>query len=463
VSSGIPLTVNHAVDQGMAAAAVPPPPSLRSRTLGLLVGARPLAALFQAMSTQVIVIGINILTGVLTARALGPDGRGAFAAITTWPQLLATLATAGLNSAVIFRMRKAPEKSGAVAAAALLLSGTMSIVAIGVGVLLMPIWMARYPPAIVTFSQLCLASVVINSSQMMIKQGFAGAGRFGQFNLSQLLPQLLYLIGLVALIALGAMTVQTAVLALLGGGAVAFLVTLVPFVRQVRPRLRPGFSELKPVVSYSARAMLMDAVFVVATYADRIVLIPLLPIRELGLYAVAFSFSRVIQLSQPAITSVVFSHMAKAKEADSRVLHDRALRMLLVGLVVGCAVLWFAGAPLLRLAYGAEFTAANTIFRLLVIEASLGALSQVTAQLYLSHNRPGFVSTIQVCVLGATLAALLLLVPAYGAKGAAIALLAAGTVRWLCLLGGVSWVLGQRLPGLLLTRADLNYVIGKIR
>jgi len=29
--------------------------------------------------------------------------------------------------------------------------------------------------------------VVINSSQMMIKQGFAGAGRFGQFNLSQLL------------------------------------------------------------------------------------------------------------------------------------------------------------------------------------------------------------------------------------------------------------------------------------
>jgi len=80
--------------------------------------------------------------------------------------------------------------------------------------------------------------------------------------------------------------------------------------------------------------------------------------------------------------------------------------------------LWFAGAPLLRLAYGTEFSAANTIFRLLVIEASLGALSQVTAQLYLSHNRPGFVSTIQVCVLGATLAALLLLVPAYGAKKA---------------------------------------------
>jgi O-antigen/teichoic acid export membrane protein len=145
------------------------------------------------------------------------------------------------------------------------------------------------------------------------------------------------------------------------------------------------------------------------------------------------------------------------------VLHDRALRMLLVGLVVGCASLWVIGAPLLRLAYGGEFAAANTIFRILVIEASLGALSQVTAQLYLSHNRPGVVSVIQVSVLAATLCALLLLVPVYGATGAALALLAGGTLRWLCLLGGVSLILRQRLPGLLLTRTDLHYLLGRIR
>jgi O-antigen/teichoic acid export membrane protein len=192
-------------------------------------------------------------------------------------------------------------------------------------------------------------------------------------------------------------------------------------------------------------------------------LIPLLPSRELGLYAVAFSFSRVIQLSQPAITSVVFSHMAKGTESDSRVLHDRALRMLLVGLVAGCVCLWVIGAPLLRLAYGGEFAAANTIFRILVVEASLGALSQVTAQLYLSHNRPGVVSIIQVSALGATLCGLLLLVPVFGATGAALALLAGGTLRWLGLLGGVSWVLRQRLPGLLLTRTDLHYLLGRIR
>jgi len=70
--------------------------------------------------------------------------------------------------------------------------------------------------------------------------------------------------------------------------------------------------------------------------------------------------------------------------------------------------------------------------------------------------RPGVCVDDQVCVLGATTGRAACCWFLRMAKGAAIALLAAGTVLRLCLLGGVSWVLGQRLPGLLLTRADLT-------
>ena len=86
-----------------------------------------------------------------------------------------------------------------------------------------------------------------------------------------------------------------------------------------------------------------------------------------------------------------------------------------------------------------------------------------TAQLFLSHNRPGVVSTIQVTVLCASLTGLLLLVPRLGAEGAAIALLAAGALRWLMLTGGVRLVLKQPLPNLIVTRADLHYLLGRIR
>jgi antigen flippase len=430
---------------------------------GLISGGRPLASLFQSISTQVVVVVINIATGVLTARMLGPDGRGVFAAVTTWPQLLATLSIAGLNSAIIFRMRKSPERVGGVGGAALILSVTFSSCAIAVGWMLMPYLMARYSAETIWFAQLCLVSVFVNSTQMVVKQGFAGTGQFGLFNLAQLLPQLFYLAALVALMSAGLLTARTAVLALLGGGAIALLVSLRSFIRIVGPSLRAGFKELRPVTSYSARASLMDIVFTLATYADRIILIPMLSRSELGLYAVAYSFSRVIQMAQPAVVSVVFSHMSHATEERGKLLHDRAVRLLAFALLLGCGALWIAGKPLLALAYGEQFEAANIIFRLLVIEASLGALSQVTAQLFLSVDRPGTVSTIQVGVLCVSLVLLLILAPLYGAEGAAIALVAAAALRWVCLMAAIKLVLHKSLPRLYLTQEDLHYMTGKLR
>jgi O-antigen/teichoic acid export membrane protein len=103
------------------------------------------------------------------------------------------------------------------------------------------------------------------------------------------------------------------------------------------------------------------------------------------------------------------------------------------------------------------------VFRILVVEASLAVISQVTVQLFLARDRPGVVSTIQVIVLGLSLAMLLTLVPLYGAVGAAAALLIAGAARWAMLLAAVKLVLKQPLPRLYLLRGDLQYVSRRLR
>jgi O-antigen/teichoic acid export membrane protein len=125
-------------------------------------------------------------------------------------------------------------------------------------------------------------------------------------------------------------------------------------------------------------------------------------------------------------------------------------------------VLWATGQPLLVFTYGVEFGMAETIFQLLVIEASLGALSQVSVQLFLSADRPGVVSSIQVIVLAVSLGAMLVLVPPYGAVGAALGLAAAGLVRWLLLLGAIRQVLRLPLPRLYLTPEDIRYMLGRL-
>ena len=442
------------------AAAASPRRSLKAR---LLRADRPLFALFQSVGTQALITVINVLTGVMTARMLGADGRGIYTAVSTWPQLFATLAVAGLNSAIVYRLRKSPERAGGIAGAGVVLCLAFSLVCAAVGVLLLPFLMDRYTPDIVLFSQICLVSVMVNSLQMLIKQTFAGLGQFVRCNLANLLPQAFYLFALLAVVISVPMTARNAVLALLGSGAIALLVALPGFIRLARPRLEAALEELPQLASYSGRAWLMDVVFTTSTYMDRLVLIPMLSPEELGFYGVAFSFSRVILLSQPAILSVMLSHMSGRTALERRRVHDHALRFLVATLLLGCGLLWVVGTPLLTFTYGAEFAAADTIFRLLVVEASLAVLSQVTAQLFLSGDRPGVVSIIQVVVLCVSIALLLVLVPVYGAVGAALGLVGAGLIRWMLFLVASRMILRFPLPRLYLVRDDFRYLLGLLR
>jgi O-antigen/teichoic acid export membrane protein len=429
----------------------------------LVRGRRPIFAMFQSVGTQAFILAINVLTGVITARLLGPEGRGVYAAVTIWPTLFGSLAAAGLNSAIVFRIRKVPGAAGSIATAALLLASVSSLVAMAIGAMLLPVLMDQYSPAIVSFAQACLVCVAVNSLQQLLRQAFAAVGRFGYCNLTQLLPQLFHLIALVSIVVVTALTAHNAILALLVSGAVAVLALLPAFIRILRPVFAHTWSELRQLAFFGMRAAPMDLVFALATSADRLVLIPLLPASDLGFYAVAFSFSRVIQLVQPAIVSVFLAQMSAQSEAGGRQLHDHACRFLIAALAVGCAVLWIGGERLLAFTYGAQFASANTVFRILVVEASLAVISQVTVQLFLARDRPGVVSTIQVIVLGLSLAMLLTLVPLYGAVGAAAALLIAGAARWAMLLAAVKLVLKQPLPRLYLLRGDLQYVSRRLR
>jgi O-antigen/teichoic acid export membrane protein len=429
----------------------------------LLRGDRPLFALLQAIGTQAFVLAVNVLTGVIAARALGPEGRGVYAAVTLWPPLLAALAVAGSSSGIVFQIRTRPDASSNVAGAFALLGSVQSLLAIAIGILLVPVFMATYAPVVVLFAQFCLISVLVNNAHTWIKQTYAGLGRFRECNLAHLAPQLLYLIALLLIVPFVSIDARDAVLALLGSGAIAVLMLLPKFFRIAQPGLKGSVVEMRRLLSYSARAAPMDVVFALATYADKLVLLRLLPASELGLYAVAFSFSRIVQLVQPAIMSVLLSHMSGKSEAGSKHLHDYACRFLVAGLVAGCGLLWLVSETLLVVIYGADFGAATVLFRLLVIEGSLGVLSQVTAQLFLSRDRPGVVSTIQVIVLGVSVAALLVLTPRYGVTGAALALVGAGVVRWVLLLVALKIALKLPLPRLYLNRGDVQYMLERLR
>jgi O-antigen/teichoic acid export membrane protein len=428
-----------------------------------LRGDRPLQSLLRSIGTQVLIVLMNVLTGVITARALGAEGRGIYAAVTLWPPLLGMLATAGLGSAVVFRLRRTPASVSQVTGAAMSLGLAYSVVLIAAGVFLLPLFMNQYSRETVWFAQGCLIAVAFNGVQIVMRQSFAGLGQYWNSNLTHLLPQALHLILLVVLLLVTTLVARDAVLALLASSALTVLFILPRFLRAMRPQFRRIREEARALTSYAMRAAPTGLVSALLLFSDRLVLLPLLPIRELGIYAVAFSFSRVVQLVQPALQSVFLSQMAAQDAVASQRTHDHAVRLLLTALLIGCSVLWLVGEWLLGFAYGAEFIAANTIFRVLILEASLAVLSQATSQLFMARDRPGTVSTIQAVMLGVSLLLLLLLVPRYGGLGAAVALAITGALRWITLLVAMSRVFATPLPRLYPNQEDWRFLAARLR
>src|SRR5690606_32175035 len=64
------------------------------------------------LATNLAILLCGLVSGILSARLLAPEGRGALAAVLFWPHLITSLGLCSLPAAVIFRRVRAPADPG---------------------------------------------------------------------------------------------------------------------------------------------------------------------------------------------------------------------------------------------------------------------------------------------------------------------------------------------------------------
>nr|WP_256476478.1 oligosaccharide flippase family protein [Siccirubricoccus soli] len=396
-----------------------------------------------------LIVLINVGTGLLTARLLGPEGRGELAAIIFWPQFLASLALAGLPYAVIYHLRESPTARREVMGASLVLGLSLGVVTAAIGAAVVPYTMHDgYSPAIVAFATASCALTLFNLTGMLLKSVLAGLDKQGLANRYGIADPGFYLVllGLSAL--LWPMSPQLAAACMFTSGVTTLGVTL----WRLRPQHWPRWSGIRgflgPVGGFALRAAPGGLLANFSYFLDRIVLVATIAPEQLGLYAVAFALSRLMEVVKSTVASVGMAAMAGRAPEEAKALHDRVFRFVLLAVIVVIAGGFALGGPAIRLVYGNDFGPANILFRVLVIEAAVSCLGQVVAQLYFALGRPGMVSWAQGAGFTASLAAMLSMVGPFGAMGVAIGLTLGAVVRIVVLLAGVRRSLGMALPSL---------------
>ena len=412
----------------------------------------------ETIVTSGVVIGINLVTGVIAARMLGPQGRGELASILIGLQVVGQLSIVGLPAAAIFNVKRYPEQVSEFVGAVFTLAIACSLIASLLGVLIIPFWLDNYTPLIIHAAQITILAAVFWAVLQVATPVLRARDDFFVFNSMRILPPTATMVCLIAMMIAG---IDSPVLIAIPYALFNCIFVCWPLWwiwRSCSPRFLGIGKQIREVLSYGSRSLAVDLMQTVSRFLDRILLVYLLAPSAVGLYVVAVSMARPLQELGTAITLVLLPKASGHKDATAIDLSCLAGRVgLFCMLMIGLPMLVIAPL-LLGVLFGNDFLPAVPVFRLLLIAVILGCTADILSQAFLATGKPGTASILR-CIEMITLVGLLFyLVPQDGMAGASEAILASSIIRFAFTLACFPLILDKKLPRLYINRADLQQI-----
>ena len=412
--------------------------------------------LLQSFASTGTIQAVNLLTGILVARLLLPEGRGELAVILLWPNLMLALGFLGLDQAVIYHSARERRRAWAVVRAALLPGALLMAATAAAGWFLLPLILEPQHGDLIRLSRsFLLVSTPLHLFTNLLMAVLLGRQEILQWNLLRLVQPLCYLLGLLALWGLGAATVTNTLAAFLASAAMTLAALLPLATRSWRASGSGGAPPRRAVLGYAGRVHLQALCQIVNRRIDQALISLYLAASDLGLYVVAFALAGTLTMAAGTIGMVAFPKVAHLGSAEGKQsLFGRYFRFTLALLVCGAAGLWLFGGWLLELLFGASYAAAAPVLDVLVLGSALAGLSNCLAFGYKAHDRLGVVALGALLSLVAAAPAFALLLPILGLIGAAWATVAIHGVSLLYYLARLSGSLGLHPLMLFLPTAE---------
>lgn len=387
---------------------------------------------------------------IVTARLLGPGGRGLYSLPGIEAALVASI-FGGLGSATSYFLLN--RKPGPRFLFSMYACAALWLVIAAAALVPLTIFHARWTllPALAVLPAMACLNIVTGYT--------LGIKNVRSSSAFLTLPTFLTMCGVAAALFVFQRTPQAGIAAWLAGMNLAGLIALLYVCSDARKRL--SGTERVGVREYTAFCMRVSLVYVVTLLnyrADVYVVAIMLSPAALGMYGIAVTVAETLLLPTQAASFVASPHIASAELLESRLLTARCVRNNLLVAGVVCALLFAFAQPILGLLYGKAFMPAAPAFDILLLGVlALAIGGPVSNYFTLRVGRPeismwlGGASAV-VC-LGTSIA----LIGPYGMVGAAIGSSAGYVVGQLAGLWYFSRSAGVGLRTMLVpTRGDIQ-------
>ena len=390
--------------------------------------------------TDVTILMCSVVTSLVGARALGPEGRGDLLIITLWPLVTSLLAELGLTNAYRYWVAKEPARGSALFSNAVIYTIIISSVSITLAYLAVP-HLVSQPGVGITLVHLYLLNIPAVIFFDLMRALLEGSRRFGWAGAARLIFFGVQASGFAGLWFAGRLTVPTAAYTMMFAQVVSMTLALIAVWRQLRPRWNPNWAEFRTSMNYGLR----DYAGGLADYAtlrmDQIMLSAMATNGAIGLYVMAVRLSEVTAFAGAALADALMPEVASASEAErAESLLGRTLRLTVYFNLLLLAPLWWAAPRILRVLFGESFVPAAGAFRFLLVAAVIWSAAAIVTRGLQGFGYPGLTTIARTLSAIVTVIVLLILLPHYGIEGAAIA----SVIGYSVLLAAALFALVQR-------------------
>lgn len=369
--------------------------------------------------SQALIILSGLATSIITARYIGPEGNGIIAGITVYPSLFMTIGSLGIRQSTTFFLGKGIYSEEKIKTAITQIWLMTTIVSLLVCFLLMYYFSnSGNNLLLIILALLPMPFSLFNTYNSGI---FLGNNDIKTFNKINWIPSLIVLMAtFVFIIALG-LGVGGAMAAMVGGPLCMFFILLFKnkFIHFFS--LRFEWSVIKKMLSLGVIYAIALFVINLNYKLDIILLDKLSNSYELGIYSKGAGITQYLWQIPMLFSTVVFARSAVSK--NDRAFSLKVAQLLRVSfIIIGvlALILILASEPIIVGMYGEKFRESSTVLKYLLPGVLILTIFKVMNMDLAGKGKPWVSMKAMIPSLIINIILNLLLIPKYGANGAAI-------------------------------------------
>ena len=371
------------------------------------------------LTTQGVLVALGLFTGIVTARVLGPVGRGELALIVLVPAIGTVAGSLGIEYGTYYLWHASDGRLRphllAAAAAVTAISGTVFGTA---GFIIVRLLEPQAGPGL---GLLAAAGVPLSIANAVLTMALMAQHRVTAYNLSRLAGPVVYAAAVAWLWQASALAVAAAVLAWFASLLVTVAIDIVLIAGSQPGRPRWDAQVARRSAGYGLRSYAGTLAQYGTLRLDQVLLVALAGNGALGLYYAAVSLAEFVLQIANNIGSAMMAHLGGRARDDQRRL--ALTTIVLVGLsATGVAALLMAyGADIITLLLGRAYLAGLPALRILLPGSVLLAVARMLNGYFIAVGEARVFARASLASLAVTIAGSVVLIPRFQASGAAFA------------------------------------------